>query len=99
MSGTVGALGYSLEHASRLKNEGRQDNATQIGARAQLRDDVSENYVHRGQPGVSLYWPLRVMTGELACERLQAVERSASFIQPSKSQGQAKPRHFPSPAM
>jgi hypothetical protein len=68
ISATVDALGYSLQHASRLKNKGRQDNATQIGARAQLRDDVSENCVHCGQPGVSLYRPLRGMAGELACE-------------------------------
>lgn len=56
MSATVGALGYSLEHASRLENEGRQDNATQIGARAQLRDDVREDCVQfwsaRGFPSI-----------------------------------------------
>lgn len=97
MSATVGALGYSLEHASRLKNEGRQDNATQIGARAQLRDDVSENCVHRGQPGVSLYWLRRVMTGKLACESLLAVECGASFIHLSKSRAKQSQAISPLP--
>lgn len=38
-------LCYSLEHASRLENKGRQDHATQVGARAQLRDDVGEDCI------------------------------------------------------
>lgn len=69
MAVIVGALGYSLEHASRLENESRQDDATQIGARSQLRDDVRENCMHSSQPNNSFYRRHREAARELACER------------------------------
>lgn len=37
-------LGDPLQHAPRLENKGREDNATQVGAGPQLRDDVSEDW-------------------------------------------------------
>lgn len=37
-------LGNPLQHASRLENEGRQDNAAQVGAWPQLGNDVHKDY-------------------------------------------------------